>query len=143
MPPGRFPTHAHPYQTTPSRMTTSEFDQIFERVCNCGRWGPDDQLGTLNYITPDHIRAAAALVRTGQSVSLAIPINTVAGPDNPQPAFHYIVQAYDTPNTSDEPRFALDYPACEFHGDYNRLPQGSQLSGVSPIQIRQIQKSPI
>jgi kynurenine formamidase len=28
-----------------------------------------------------------------------------------------MVQAFDTPNTSDEPKFALDYLACEFHGD--------------------------
>jgi len=104
-------------RTTPSRMTTGEFDRLFERVCNWGRWGPDDEFGTLNYITADHIRDAAALVRTGRSVSMAIPINTVAGPDNPRPAFHYMVQAYDTPNTSDEPKFALDYLACEFHGD--------------------------
>jgi kynurenine formamidase len=105
-----------PTKTTPSHMTTAEFDRLFEKVCNWGRWGPEDQLGTLNYITPDHIRAAATLVRTGRSVSMAVPINTVAGPDNPRPAFHYMVQAYDT-NSTDEPRFALDYLACEFHGD--------------------------
>ncbi|MGA3109510.1 MAG: cyclase family protein [Candidatus Bathyarchaeia archaeon] len=103
-------------KTTPGRMTTSEFDRLFEKVCNWGRWGPDDQLGTLNYITPNEMRAAATLVRTGRSVSMAIPINTVAGPDNPRPALHYMVQAYDT-NSADEPRFALDYLACEFHGD--------------------------
>ena len=104
-------------RTTPSRMTAGEFDRLFEKVCNWNRWGPDDQLGTLNYITPDHIRAAATLVRTGRSISMAIPINTVAGPDNPRPAFHYMVQAYDTRNISDEPKFAMDYLACEFHGD--------------------------
>jgi len=104
-------------KTTPSHMTAAEFDRLFEKVCNWGRWGPDDQLGTLNYITRDHIRAAATLVRTGRSVSMAVPINTVAGPDNPRPAFHYMVQAYDTQNTHTEPQFALDYLACEFHGD--------------------------
>ena len=107
---------SNPTKTTPSRMTTPEFDQLFEKVCNWGRWGPDDQLGTLNYITPDHIRTAATLVRTGRSVSMAVPINTVAGPDNPRPAFHYMVQAYDAPNTF-QPQFAMDYLACEFHGD--------------------------
>lgn len=104
-------------KTTPTHMTTAEFDQLFQKVCNWGKWGPDDQMGTLNYISPAHIRTAAALVRSGRSVSLAIPINTVAGPDNPRPAFHYMVQAYDTLNNSAEPHFALDYLACEFHGD--------------------------
>jgi kynurenine formamidase len=98
-------------------MTTAEFDRLFEQVCNWGRWGPDDELGTLNYITRRRVCEAADLVRIGRSVSLAVPINTVAGPDNPHPAFHYMVQAYDVPNPIGEPQFALDYLACEFHGD--------------------------
>lgn len=41
---------------------------------NWGRWGADDELGTLNLIT-DEVRArAVALARTGRCVSLAIPI---------------------------------------------------------------------
>jgi kynurenine formamidase len=97
-------------------MSNAEFDELFKKVCNWGRWGPEDQLGTLHYVTPAHIVAAAALVRSGRSVSLAIPINKIAGPDNPRPAFHYMVQAYDSPSGV-EPNFALDYLACEFHGD--------------------------
>jgi len=104
-------------KTMPAKMTGDEFDALFQRVCNWGRWGPDDQLGTLNYITRERMCNAARLVRKGRSVSLAIPINTVAGPDNPHPAFHYMVQAYDAPKGSGEPQFALDYLACEFHGD--------------------------
>ncbi|MFD8968172.1 cyclase family protein [Streptomyces sp. NPDC059568] len=41
---------------------------------NWGRWGQDDQLGTLNLITSEVRAAAAAEVRTGQPVSLALPI---------------------------------------------------------------------
>ena len=66
----------------------AEFEAIFESVKNWGRWGLDDVMGTLNYITPDHVRRAASLVRTGRSISLAIPINNTAGPDNPNPAVH-------------------------------------------------------
>ncbi|HEX5494133.1 MAG TPA: cyclase family protein [Mycobacteriales bacterium] len=40
---------------------------------NWGRWGPDDQRGALNLVTPARRRAAAALVRTGAAVSLARP----------------------------------------------------------------------
>ena len=46
--------------TLPAPVTLREFDEIFESVKNWGRWGPDDELGTLNYITPDTVRAAAA-----------------------------------------------------------------------------------
>ena len=104
-------------KTLPNRMSAREFDQLFQNVCNWGRWGPDDERGTLNYITPEHIRAAAALVRSGHSVSLAVPINTVAGPDNPHPAVHHMVQTHDISSELGEPSFALDYMACEFHGD--------------------------
>jgi kynurenine formamidase len=95
-------------------MTAQEFDDLFKKVCNWGRWGPDDERGTLNYITPAHVRRAAALVRSGRSVSMAIPINKVAGPDNPHPAVSYMTGSHDIPT---QPTFAMDYQACELHGD--------------------------
>jgi kynurenine formamidase len=45
--------------------------QTAGRVSNRGRWGDDDVLGTLNFITPELRLRAASLVRTGQSFSLA------------------------------------------------------------------------
>jgi kynurenine formamidase len=104
-------------KTLPAPMSAREFDELFQKVRNWGRWGPDDERGTLNYITPVHVRAAATLVRSGRSVSLSLPINTVAGPDNPRPAVHYMVQTYDVKSDIGEPQFALDYFASEFHGD--------------------------
>jgi kynurenine formamidase len=47
---------------------------------NWGRWGQDDQQGTLNLITPKEIQAAAKLVRTGKVYSLAMPLDA----DGPQ-----------------------------------------------------------
>ncbi len=43
--------------------------------CNWGRWGADDQAGTLNFITPDAVRQAAGTISRGQAFSLAIPFN--------------------------------------------------------------------
>jgi kynurenine formamidase len=48
---------------------------VAERVRNWGRWGPDDELGTLNYISPARIAAAARLVKAGRVIPLGIPIN--------------------------------------------------------------------
>jgi kynurenine formamidase len=45
-----------------------------DRLSNWGRWGADDELGTLNLITEEHRRRAAALVRDGISVSLSLDI---------------------------------------------------------------------
>lgn len=104
-------------KTTPSFISSSEFDELFKSICNWGKWGSDDERGTLNYITRDEIRNAASLVRSGRTVSMAVPINKVAGPDNPHPAVHYMVRAYDVPSELGEPQFSTDFLACEFHGD--------------------------
>ncbi|MBN1399669.1 MAG: cyclase family protein [Anaerolineae bacterium] len=99
------------------RISAQAFDELFQAVCNWGRWGPDDERGTLNYITGEHVRAAAASVQTGRSVSLALPLNTVAGPDNPLPAIRHMLQAHDVPTGLGEPSFALDFLGCACHGD--------------------------
>ncbi len=46
-----------------------------DTVSNWGKWGPDDQRGTLNYITLEKTRQAAALVKTGRVYPLAISLS--------------------------------------------------------------------
>ncbi len=99
------------------KVSVQEFEHIFESVKNWGRWGPEDELGTLNYITPEKVRAAASLVSSGRRVSMALPINKVAGPDNPQPAVHFLSQGHDVPVDSSKVRFALDFMGMACHGD--------------------------
>ena len=41
-------------------------------LSNWGKWGKDDQAGTINLITPAKRKAAAALVRDGVSVSMSL-----------------------------------------------------------------------
>lgn len=41
---------------------------------NWGRWGEDDERGTLNLITPEAVRAAASVVKTGKVYSLGLPV---------------------------------------------------------------------
>ncbi|MFI9752797.1 cyclase family protein [Streptomyces collinus] len=50
------------------------FHDIAKRVNNWGRWGSDDEIGTLNLITDEVVRRAAATVRTGRRVPLALPL---------------------------------------------------------------------
>lgn len=49
---------------------------------NWGRWGDQDQRGTANFITPDVVSAAAGLIRSGKSISLAVPLDST-GPVHP------------------------------------------------------------
>ncbi|MCZ7459625.1 cyclase family protein [Streptomyces sp. WMMC940] len=51
-----------------------EFHEIAERVNNWGRWGADDEIGTLNLITDEVVREAAGTVRAGRRVPLALPL---------------------------------------------------------------------
>lgn len=48
---------------------------------NWGRWGPDDEIGLLNLVTPEGTREALAKVRTGEMVSLGLPIGLPGMPD--------------------------------------------------------------
>jgi kynurenine formamidase len=50
------------------------FHDIAKRVNNWGRWGAADELGTLNLITDEVVRQAAATVRTGRRIPLALPL---------------------------------------------------------------------
>ena len=43
--------------TPPAPVSLADFDKLFESVKNWGRWGPDDDRGTLNYITADKVAA--------------------------------------------------------------------------------------
>jgi kynurenine formamidase len=51
-----------------------EFHAIAKRVNNWGRWGTDDEIGTLNFVTPEVVRKAAACVESGKRISLSVPL---------------------------------------------------------------------
>lgn len=55
--------------------TSDCLDEYIKGCNNWGRWGPDDQIGTANYITPAMVRGAARNVATGQVVSLALNLD--------------------------------------------------------------------
>jgi hypothetical protein len=65
-------THGH---STTTEGATAEWRRTAERVRNWGRWGPEDELGTLNHITPEAVKHAATLVRSGRTISCGVPFN--------------------------------------------------------------------
>ena len=66
-------------------VTEAEYERWQVELSNWGRWGPDDELGALNLITPAKRLAATALVRAGITVSLASTAQTERTIDNPCP----------------------------------------------------------
>ena len=66
-------------QANLSDVTKEQFDEWMTELSNWGRWGADDERGVLNLITAEKAAQAGALVRTGETVSLAHPIAREAG----------------------------------------------------------------
>ena len=55
------------------KLTLDDIRAAAERLKNWGRWGANDEIGTLNFTRPEDIVAAAQLVRRGRVFSLALP----------------------------------------------------------------------
>lgn len=55
---------------------------------NWGKWGPDDEIGSLNYLTPQRILAASKSITSGKTFTLGVPIASPEGdpiwPGRPQ-----------------------------------------------------------
>lgn len=86
----------------------ADVEGMMKSLSNWGRWGADDELGTLNLITPAKRKQAAALVQDGVTVSLSHDASTTAksGP----PVFGHkmltLPRATDLTFASDEFRVA-------------------------------------
>lgn len=83
-----------------------ELIRLSERVSNAGRWGADDEVGTLNYISPAKRREAARLVQTGRALSLAHPVS---------PIEHHMLYGHEPRPSSVAPPSAGDYVGIEVH----------------------------
>lgn len=81
------------WPTSERRLETSGWDEdhvvaLFKELSNRGRWGMDDERGTLNFITEQTRIDAAREVRIGRSLSISRMIDTLGGAHNPPPARH-------------------------------------------------------
>jgi kynurenine formamidase len=55
------------------------FTEVAARVRNWGRWGPEDEIGTLNLIDDDARLRGAASVVSGQAMALGLPLSEADG----------------------------------------------------------------
>lgn len=62
-------------------------------LSNWGRWGADDEIGTANFVTPETVVQAARLVKKGQILSLAIPLNPRTPTDPSRPPMQHFVRS--------------------------------------------------
>jgi hypothetical protein len=61
----------------------ADVEALRAEVRNWGRWGDDDEVGTLNLITDDVVRAGVAEINAGKRFPLALPLDA----DGPQMGF--------------------------------------------------------
>ena len=136
-----------------------EVKELAARVRNWGRWGDDDEIGTINLITDDVVKAVAAEIKTGKRFSLGIPMDengpqtgVIEGRENPVREMIMVdVQIMGDPalfTTSDD-KVAMGIQACT-HWDalahvsyegklYNGVPssviteQGASRMGIDKI----------
>jgi kynurenine formamidase len=75
-----------------------EFDALFHKVKNWGRWGADDQLGAANLVTAATRRRAVQLAKEGLTVSLAHNVLTDKAEDNGSPFEHTMLRGFNMDN---------------------------------------------
>lgn len=98
------------------RLTEAQIKEFFTGLSNWGTWGANDQLGALNYITPEKRARAAGLVREGKTVSLSLPLATIPSPDNPTPVTHCMLETGDVVSAAFPLPYSADYFAIAPHG---------------------------
>jgi kynurenine formamidase len=82
-------------------MSEDEVIELLDSCSNAGRWGPDDELGTLNYITNSKRVEAAQLVRDGRALSIGKDLDTVWSLRNTTPVVHRMLYLqHESPTSS-------------------------------------------
>lgn len=92
--------------------TSDEVDAFLHVDRNWGRWGPDEQIGAMNLVTPTKRVAAARLVRSGRTVSISRPYPKTPATNNPNPAQHFMRRGVREPRGGS----ATDYYGISYHG---------------------------
>jgi kynurenine formamidase len=96
--------------------TESDVIRMMDTLSNWGRWGADDQLGTLNLVTPAVRQAAARLVTDGVPVTCARPISTEITPDTTFQPLRFMVDSGEGRDTASSERILERRGASEFIG---------------------------
>ena len=105
----------------PVKPTEAEVLGYFDKLSNWGRWGDDDELGTVNLITPEKRKQALATVEEGVTVTCARPVNKTLLPLGGQQGFmHFMSNSgerwKDVKQAEGIFQFSTDFIGFNFHG---------------------------
>ncbi|WP_371790869.1 cyclase family protein [Streptomyces sp. NBC_01471] len=110
-------------------MAEYAFKETGRKLSNWGRWGDEDERGTLNFVTPDTVRQAVNAVRTGRRYELSIPV----GAGGPQTGWMRRINPVHTMTVTPH-----DFTAPEgvvISDDFIAMPlqSGTQLDGLTHV----------
>ena len=119
------PASAAAAESYPHNLTKDDIDRWMTELSNWGRWGKDDQAGTVNLITNAKRKQAAALVKEGISVSMSLdadiaPKGTAPEAEQPGRRPRYTWQHVMRSNSSTlrgPSGYAVDTIEVNFHGN--------------------------
>jgi len=97
-----------------ARMSLEEFDDLFDALSPWRRGQDVAEAGRLAGRGPADLLTALGAVTRGEAVSLALPLNREAAPDNPRPALHHMVDLGDV--EAPEPSAHKDFLGLDYHG---------------------------
>lgn len=95
--------------------TEAELLDLMSELSNWGRWGDDDERGTLNHIDSANLRAAAALVQQGRSVSCQRPVSWTSSEHGAPPCVHFMIASGESARDG-QWGGATDWFGMPFHG---------------------------
>jgi kynurenine formamidase len=96
-------------------VSETELLDMFSTLSNWGKWGADDELGTLNYIQGRQRADAVALIREGSSVGCQRRISASPEPVDPRGAQRLMVTTGESGPKEGE-GFASEWVRLHFHG---------------------------
>ena len=116
-------------QASHTPVNKAQVDRWMTELSTWGRWGKDDQLGALNFITPAKRREAMALAKYGIVVSLEQPLKVVAKPEQTKAdgkphgiAFYEIrFKTFPADDPQGNPGFTSDVQEYHVHGGMTHL----------------------
>lgn len=111
-------TVPNPAASSTRQPTQEQLLEWMQRLSNWGRWGEDDQRGTLNHLSAEKTKRALALVQEGATVSCARDVSWTAAADTPRPPQHFMLGGGDKfrPGEGPDRQVSTDYFGMVFHG---------------------------
>ncbi|MCH8310177.1 MAG: cyclase family protein, partial [Chloroflexi bacterium] len=93
----------------------------FDSLSNWGRWGEDDQMGTLNFLSQAKVKQAVGLVQDGTTISCSRTVTFEAEADIPRPPLHYMVESGEGWASGEKvsnrtTQASIDFFGMVFHG---------------------------